>query len=881
MRLKHLFSQPRNHDLDDELKFHFEQLVQQKLQAGLSQDEARRQARVEFGNLDRAIDATAAEYPGWWLEVFKQDVRYSVRGLRRNLAFAIAAVLTLALGIGATTSVFSVIDRILFRSLPYAHDERLVSVGLVAPIMPQEFMLANSYYVWKETQIPFEAFTSWSGVNRCDLSEVNPAHLACANVEADFLPTLGIGLARGRNFLPDEDVPNAPRVALISYAFWKSRFGMAEDVLNKTISLEGDTTRIIGVLPPTFELPTLEHADIVVPQRVDQAAQRRPGATHIMNAIGRLKPGVTAAQAASMLQPQFNQALSLAPPRFRAEVKLRVRSLRDFQVHDARLTAWVLFGAVLAVLLIAGANVSGLLLARAAERDMEFVIRKSLGASRWRLLSQMLTEAMLLSILGVLVGWLIGEALLRLFVSMAPQGIPYIDHARLDARVLGFAIAVALFSGLVFGSAPFWSRDLLRERVLRNVTGAARARARQVLLVAQLGVTLMLLTAAGLLLRTARNLQNQSLGIRTGQLVAATVDFGRRTYRTAEKRMQFVNQAEERLRQIPGVSAVAVSDSVPPGGLEHERILGVIAIEGKPRPEGGTGGKVVWRWVTPNYFHILGIPIVRGSGFTEQERNSNDHFVVLSQAMAERLFTGEDPIGKHVDLFEGPANNPWYTVVGLAANVKNGGLATESEPEYYKLWRNRPEDWNTGFAGPQGGVLANFILQTPGNPETLATIVRSEIASIDNSVPVEFQTMRKHVSSLAERPRFEAALLTLFAVLAIVLAAIGLYGVLAFIVSRRTQEIAVRMALGAAKQDIVSLIGRDAVKMIGLGIILGAVGALSISRTFRALLYGVSANDLFSYTSAIVLLLLVGLIATWVPVRRAIKVDPMQALRYD
>ncbi|HWC19897.1 MAG TPA: ABC transporter permease [Terriglobales bacterium] len=881
MKLKHFFTQPRSTELTDELKFHFEQLVQQKLRAGMSEDEARRQARVEFGSLETAMEDTAAQYPGWWIEVLKQDVRYGLRGLRRNLVFATASVLTLALGIGATTAVFSVIDRILFRSLPYAHDDRLVSVGLVAPIMPQEFMLGNSYYVWKETQTPFEAFTSWSGVVRCDLSEVNPEHLACANVEADFLPTLGIGLVRGRNFLPEEDVPNAPRVALISYGFWKSRFGKAEDVLEKTILIDGDPTRIIGILPPTFELPTLEHAEIVVPQRVDQAMQRRPGVTHIMNAIGRLKPAVTAAQAVSMLQPQFDQALSLAPPRFRAEVRLRVRSLRDFQVHDARLTAWVLLGAVFAVLLIAGANVSGLLLARAAERGMEFAIRKSLGANRWRLLSQVLTEALLLSSLGVLAGCVIGEALLRVFVRVAPLGIPYIDQAHLDSRVLGFAIAISLASGLAFGSAPFWSRDLLGRRVFRPISGASRARARQVILVAELSLTLMLLSAAALLLRTARNLQNQDLGIRTGQVVTATVHFSRQTYPNAIKRMQFVNLVEERLKQIPGVSAVAVSDSVPPGGLQHDRILGAIAIEGRPKPEGGTGGKVVWRWVTPPYFEILGIGLLRGSGFGEEQRQSNDHFIIVSQALAARFFPGEDPIGKRLDLNEAPTSNPWYTVLGVAANVKNGGLATENEPEYYKLWRNRPEDWNTGFAGPDGGFVANFILSTAANPNALASLIRSEVASVDNSIPVEFQTMRQHVSSLAERPRFEAALLTLFAALAIVLAAIGLYGLLAFIVSRRTQEIAVRMALGAGKQDIVALIGRDGLKMIGVGVLLGALGALSISRCFRALLFGVNTNDLFSLTSAIALLVAVGVIAMWVPLRRAMSVDPMQALRHE
>ena len=881
MKLKHLFSQPKRRELDEELRNHFEHLVQENLKRGLPPEEATWQARVAFGDFERAVEQTAEQYPGWWLDVLRQDIRYGARGLRRNPVFAVAAVLTLALGISATTSVFSVVDRILFRSLPYAHDERLVSVGLTAPIMPQEFMLGNSYYVWKESQTPFEKFTSWSGVSLCDLSEVNPAHLACANVESDFLPTLGIGLLRGRNFQADEDVPNAPHVAVISYAFWKSRFGMAEDVLGKTISLDGDTTRIIGVLPPTFELPTLEHADIVVPQRVDQAAQRRPGATHIMNAIGLLKPSVTTVQAVSMLQPQFDQALSLAPPRFRAEVKLRVRSLRDFQVHDARLTAWVLLGAVLAVLVIAGANISGLLLARAAERETEFAIRKSLGASRARLLCQMLTEALLLAALGVLVGCGIGEALLRLFVTMAPSGIPYIDQARLDGRVLGFAIAMALLCVVLFGSAPFWTHGLRRERVFRNGNNPTRALARQSLLVAQLSITLVLLAAAGLLLRTARNLQNQPFGIRTGQLATATVHFGRQSYPDVAKKLHFANSLEERLKQIPGVSAVAVSDSVPPGGLEHDRIMGVIAVEGRPAPEGGTGGNVAWRWVSPAYFSTLGIRITRGSGFTEEQRDSNDHFVVLSEAMAARLFPGEDPIGRRLDLHEGPANNPWYTIVGVAANVKNGGLATESEPEYYKLRRNRPDpEWNMGFPGA-AGMTATFILSTPANPTALQSLIWSEVAGLDRTMPVEFQTLRQRVSLLAERPRFEAALLSLFAALAIVLAAIGLYGVLAFLVSRRTQEIAVRMALGAGKLDILTLVGAEGMRMMAIGVLLGSAGALAVTQSLSALLFGVRASDAWTMISSIVVLLLVGTVAMLVPLRRAMSVDPMRALRYE
>lgn len=870
MKLRHFFSQPDRRELNQELQFHFERLVEENVKRGLSGEEARRQARLAFGDFERAAEQTAGEYPGWWADILRQDLRYALRGLRRNLVFASAAVLTLALGIGATTAVFSVVDRILFRSLPYAHDDRLVSVGLVAPIMPQEFMLGNSYYVWKQTQTPFEKITSWSGVGLCDLTEENPAHLACARVESDFLPTLGIGLLRGRNFLTSEDVPNAPPVALISQAIWKSRFGSAEDVVGKTVSIDGTTTRIVGVLPPSFEMPTLERADILVPQRVDVAAQQRPGVFHVMFAVGRLKPGTTAAQAGVALQPQFEQALSLAPARFRSEVHMRVRSLRDFQVHEARLTAWVLLIAVLAVLLIAGANVAGLLLARAADRQTEFAIRKSLGASRARLLCQMLIESLLLSIFGVLAGCAFGELLLRVFVAMAPQGIPYINQARLDLRVLVFAVVVALASGVVFGAAPFWTHGMQRTTSPVPKSNLNHGRGRQLLLIAQISVTLVLITAAGLLLRTVRNLQNQSLGITTDRLLTAKVHFGKERYANPARKVQFVDQFKDRLQQVPGVSAVAISDTLPPGGDEHDQIFGALAIEGRPKPDGGTGGRVAWRWVTPAYFSAMGIRITRGAAFTEAQQQGNDHLAALSETLARRMFPGEDPIGKRV-LFGG---DPWYTVVAVVTDAKNSGLSNESEPEYYRLWRNRPEDW-------VGESAATFTLRTVANSRALESTVRSEAAGLDNQAPIEFETMQQRVATLAERPRFEAALLAFFSIAAIALAAIGLYGVIAFVVSRRTQEIAVRIALGAGKRQILALIGRDGLRMIAVGAALGLAAAISVSHLIAKQLFGVSAYDALTLLAAVAVLALIGMLAMWLPMRRAVSVDPMRALRYE
>ena len=879
MKLRNFFTKPQRRELDEEVRFHFERLVEENIKRGMSREHAERKARLDFGNIEKAAEQTSSQYPGWWLETLKQDTRYGLRGLRRNPVFAVAAVLTLALGIGATTAVFSVVDRILFRSLPYAHDDRVFSVGITAPIMPQEFMLGSGYYIWKDHQTPFEKFSSWSGVALCDLSEANPAQLRCAQVESDFLSTLGIDLLRGRSFKPEEDVPKAPHVAIISYGFWKKRFARAEDVLGKTISLDGEPARIIGILPENFELPTLEHVDIVVPQRLDEAQQRIAQPGRVLFAFARLKPGMSIPGAIAQLQPLFQDSLNSAPPRFRKEVHLRVRSIRDYQVHDAHLTAWVLLGAVLAVLLVAGANVSGLLLARAADRELEFAIRKSLGAGRARLLSQMLTEALLLGVLGIMAGAAMGEVLLRVFIVLAPNGIPYMDQAHLDARVLAFAIAIALLCCLLFGSAPFWANNVLSQRIFCSQVGASRPWLRQSLLVGQLSITIVLLAAAGLLLRTAHNLQTQALGIQVDHLITATIQFDRHAYADGNKRLQFVARLEERLKHVPGVNAVAISDTVPPGGLEHDHIFGSIVVAGRPKSEGGTGGRVAWRWVSPAYFSTLGIRIIHGQAFTEEQRNSNDHFAILSETLAARLFPGEDPIDKRIDPH---SNNIWYRVIGVAANAKNGGLVTESEPEYYKVWRNRAEDWNSGFVSGDGGTTpATFIVSTLAKGSAVEELIRSEVTRIDSSLPIQFQTMHEHVNSLAERPRFEAALLSLFAALAVVLAAVGLYGVIAFIVSRRTQEIAVRIALGAGKRDIVSLIGRDGIKIVGSGVLLGLAGALSISRAFRALLFGVGANDSVTMISAVVVLVIVSALAMWVPLRRAIRVDPMRALRYE
>jgi len=521
-------------DMNDELRFHIERQTAENIAAGLPPEEARRQAVLQLGALEGLKENCREQRRGFGLESFYTDARYGLRILRKNPGFTAVAILTLALGIGATSSVFSAVDRILFRSLPYPQSEQLVSFGLTAPIERDEFMLGASYVDWRRAPGPFQSMTSMiPGVADCDLTQQNPLRLACARVEQNFLPTLGVQPILGRNFSPDEDRPNAPRVAMISYGLWRSRFGGDPGVIAKTISLDGNPATIVGVLPTDFEMPTLLATDILLPEALDEAVQRRSAPGAVLRTFARLKPGVTLAQSDAALQPLFAQALQGAPPEFRKEVHLSVRSLRDRQMQDARLASWILFGAVLAVLLIACTNVANLLLARASARQRELAVRAALGATPARLLRQRLTESLLLGILGGAGGCLVAYAFLRVFVAIAPQGIPHLGQAGLDWRVIFFTFAISFLSGIVFGMAPALTPPSPEMLCGKETRSTARGLLRQTLVAAQIAVSLTLLTGAGLLLRSLSNLQSAPLGLEAQNVLTETISLGAFRYPAA------------------------------------------------------------------------------------------------------------------------------------------------------------------------------------------------------------------------------------------------------------------------------------------------------------------------------------------------------------
>lgn len=876
------FEKKRQRELDEELQFHLEQATLANIAAGMTQNEARRRALVEFGGVERAREQCHEQRPGWRMGTVAQDVRYALRGFRRNPVFTITVIATLAVGIGATTAVFSIVDRILFRSLPYAHGDRLVSLGLVQSLEKQEFTLGGFFYEWRDNQKPFEAIASQGTMlHACDLVEANPAQLNCIQAQAGFLPLLGISPVLGRNFMPEEDRPNGPRVALISYGLWQDHYNRDAGILNRLIDVDGSPARVIGVLPKGFELPTLQAPDVMMPLALDEGIERRSTSGHPMRTFARLRPGVSIAQAKAEMEPLFIHTQSWIPQGIRNDFHLSIRSLRDRETQDVQLMAWILLGSVLAVLLIACANVASLMRARGEARERELAVRAALGASRGRLIQQTLTEAALLSIAGAATGMLLAEGLLRVFVALAPTGIPFLKRAGLDLRIALFTVLLSLACGAVFGLLPALQTPRAAALAARAIRFHKRAVLRRSLVVGQIAISMVLLSGAALLLRSFQNMEEQSLGMQTGGVFTVRIALPGFRYDTGPKKMEFYLRAEAALRRLPGIRAVGFSDSVPPGGWNNDERLGGFAPEGRrPTPSAENGGPVVSRGVTPDYFRALNIPIVLGRNFTEEDRSSSEYWVVLSRLLAARLFPGEDPVGRRIQKGQ---NGIWLTVAGVAENVQNSGLTEQDAPEIYYLRRSVAQDW--GGRAPVSEVMSGaapiLIVDAVLPPKAVVPWVRSAIAGIDPTVPVETETLARSVSKLADRPRFETALLGFFAFCGLLMAVIGLYGVISFVATQRTQEIGVRMALGATRFNILRLIAGEGVWLIALGGVVGLAVSLGTAQLLKGLLYNVGAHDPALYAAAILLLALVALAATLIPARAAMAVEPVVALREE
>jgi predicted permease len=832
-----------------------------------------RAARRRLGNTLQMREAMRRVWIAEWWDALRQDAWFTWRSWRRQPGFALGAILVLALGLGASTALFAALDRVLFRPLPYADPDRLVSVGLVSAPPGGSFdtqieSMVDRFYVqvWNTTPAPFESVTTM-GIRPCQIAETRPEGLQCSPVEHNFLRVLGVRVALGRDFAPEDDVRGAPRVALITHALWVRRYGADRGVVERVLNLETTwgplpSVRIIGVLPPDFEMP-LDVADVLLP------AQMRPldPANRIMQSItvlGRLQPHVTPRAAELLLAPP--QIPSGAPSTFRTT--WRVRPLHDRQVGDAPRVAWLLIGAVAAFMLIACVNAVNLMLARVAGRQREFAVRAAIGAGRTRLARLALAESLLLALTAGALGVLLAFALLQTFVAMAPPRIPGIAQASMDGRVFAVAALLAAVTGVAIGLWPavsvYRGGGVQGLRPAGLASPGTRPGVRFGLVSAQIALTLALLGGSALLLRSLWNVVTVPLGFDAGRAITLTTTLGRARYPTAEHSTAYFEELLARARALPGTVSAALSDAEPPPRPGLGRAL--ISVEGQAPAPGVPLPGIGFRQVTPHYFETFRIPLVRGRTFQEGDRKG-EPAAVLNESASRALFPGEPGIGRRIR--SGP-DDPWFTVVGVTADVRNGRRLTDQPvPEIYLVAR---APW---------GQIGRLSMRTTASPADAQAFLRQIAADIDPRQLVTIQTADELITTLTAQPRFIAWLLTTFAALALLLAAAGLYSVASYLVAQRRRDIAVRVAIGAAPRDVAGHVVGEAGRWIIAGALVGCALGWMGTRALQSQLYEVQALDPWSWAGALFALSLVLMTAVFRPAYRAAHVDPVAALKAD
>ena len=850
-------------------------------------------ARRRLGNTLRTREAMRRVWIAEWWDAVKQDSHFTIRSWRRQPGFALSATLVLALGLGASTALFAALDRVLFRPLPYADPDRLVSVGRIAVPLAfegQTESMVDSFYgqQWDTPPAPFQSVTAMValvGTRTCDIAEGRPEGLRCDLVEHNFLRVLGVRLALGRDFAPEDDVRGAPQVALISHELWVRRFGGDPGVVDRTLSLERGSllqARIIGVLPPGFEMP-LQAADVLLPAQLRPVDPDDPFNTSI-TVVGRLGPGVTPERARLMLESEWRETGEPTSPRFRWE--WRVRPLHDRRFGDAARVAWLLMGAVGIFLLIACVNVTNLMLARVGERRREFGVRAAIGAGRMRLARLALAESLLLALAAGGIGLLVAFALLETFVAMAPPGIPGVTDASIDVRVFVVAALLVGLTGTAIGVWPaisvFRVGALHGLRSTATSSSGARPRFRFALVTTQIALTLSLLGGSALLLRSLWNVVNVPLGFDADRVVTLTAGLSRVRYSTVDHGAVFFEELLARARAMPGAVSVAASNAPPPPLPWRASVLG-IEVEGRPAEPNAPQPPIRVRSVTPRYFDTFRIPVVRGRTFQEADV-TGEPAVALNESAERILFAGEPALGRRIRLPRPPViggqpvQRPWYTVVGVTADVRNGQALTDPpNPEIY--FAARPGRWVQLLPGAAAG--GNLSLRTTARPADAAAFLGQIAADLDPRQLVTIQTTDDLLTTLTAQPRFTTSLLTAFAVLALLLAAAGLYSVAAYLVTQRRRDIAVRVALGAAPDDVARHVVTEAGRWIIGGVLLGCALGWMGTRVLQSQLYDVEALDPWSWTAAVLALALVLFTAVFRPAHRAGRIDPIAALRAE
>lgn len=855
--------------LDEELRYHIEEKTQTLIAAGTPPEEARQQALRAFGRVSAVKESTRETWGYAWLETLRQDLQFGLRTLRRNPGFAAVAVITLALGIGANTAIFSVVNTVLLRPLPYKDPGSLVWAAIRFPSFHGgAFVNSPDFAAWRDHNQVLQQIGAFGGSKANLTGAGEPARVSLRDVTVGFFGMLGVDPILGRTFTADEGKEGQNHVALLSESLWRTRFGASRKVLGKTIHLDNDSYTVVGVMPGSLSYPD---ADVWTPIALN-AAEFSPHSKRweMLTVIGRLKPGITISQAQSdllLVTHQIDREYGPQAVPYRAHEQVEVIPLHALLVRNVRSLLLILLGAVGFVLLIACANVANLLLSRAAARGKEMAVRSALGAGRARLIRQLLTESVMLAVAGGLFGLLAGLWSVQLLKRLIPPNLP--SEIRLDPRVFGFVIGIAVLAVVLFGLVPaiIASRpdvsEALKEGGIRAGVSHGTHRLRSLLVISEIALSLILLIGAGLLARSFVRLTNVDLGFDPHHLLSAAVWRPMTQGFNTPSPAPFFHDVLEKLRALPGVERTAATTH-PPVSIFNELMLG-FNVQGAEAVH--PAQPVSLASVSPDYFRTMGIHLLKGRFFDEHDGNGAPNVVILDETLAREAFKNRDPLGQRIG---GGPNGPWRTVVGVVADTRNYELNKQPWPELYAPYFQEPRRFMT------------FVLRVNGNPLSVASAVRKVVQSVDKNQPVSnIQTMDEVIAKSAAPQRFRMLLLGLFAVLALALAGVGIYGVMSYSVSQRTHEIGVRMALGAQRQDVLRLVVWRGMALAIAGILIGLGGAFALTRFLASMLYGIGAVDPLTFTALSLLLAAVALFACYIPARRATKVDPVIALRCE
>jgi putative ABC transport system permease protein len=861
-----------NAEMEDELRSHIQHRADDLERSGLPRAEAERRARIELGGIEQVKERVGEQLIGNWLHSTLSDCSYGLRQFRKNPSFTAVAVLTLAIAIGANTAVFSVVNAVLLRPLPYPDSDRLVQLWSTNPD-------ANRWGMWTA----YPRFEDWRRENTVFEEMVTertrvisikggdqPESLVGIITSSQLLELLHVQPMFGRGFLPEEDQPGHDHVIILSYGLWQRRFGADRGVIGRTVDLDEQRYRVIGVMAPDFRFPP----DLPVSYRVD--AWLPPGPDPSRNDRGsnnyytfaRLKPSVTVAQAQAQMD-----AINLGLAEKYAEDRglgVKVVGWQRQVGSEVRPVLLILMGAINLVLLIACANVASLLLARGAMRQREAALRQALGAGRARLIRQFLTESALLAIFGGVSGLFLGYELLELFVRLAPD-IPRLNETKIDLHVLIFSAVLTLGTGLIFGIAPALQgykadvQDSLKESGSRLTIGSTRARARSVLVVAEIALALMLLAGAGLLVRSFVRLQQVDPGFNPKNLLTAFVMLPPSKYPELKRQAEFFHEVMDRIASLPGVECAGAADSAPL--LTND--TGPVSIEGHPVRPDQVEIQAERPKITPDYFRAMGIRLLRGRTFTWADNEGSLPVAIINESAARQYWPNEDAMAKRVKLEDGSAP-VWRQVVGIVGDVRQDTLVEPGRPEVYAPLLQVPVPYMA------------LTVRTLAEPAALTAAVRHSVMAVDKDQPLfQVKTMEQVVEDSVAGRRFQMSLLTIFAGIALGLAAIGIYGLMSYTVNERTHEIGIRMALGAKRGDVLHLVVRHGMMLALVGVVLGTGGAFLLTRLLFGMLYGVGVNDPTTLLSVATLLTGVAALASYIPARRATRADPMVALRYE